>query len=75
MSTITLSEAQSQLSDIVHRLFPGEEVVITEGDKPVAKLVGPTEQPMVPRQPGSARGQLVILKDDDEHLTDFAEYM
>ena len=28
-----------------------------------------------PRQPGSAKGKLIILKDDDEHLKDFEEYM
>jgi hypothetical protein len=28
-----------------------------------------------PRQPGSAKGKLVILADDDEHLQDFQEYM
>lgn len=75
MSTITLSEAQARLSDIVHRLTPGEEVVITDGDKPVATLVGPRPQPMAPRQPGSAKGILTIVADDDEHLKDFTEYM
>jgi antitoxin (DNA-binding transcriptional repressor) of toxin-antitoxin stability system len=75
MSTITLSDAQAHLSDIVHRLTPGEEVVITDGDKPVATLVGPRQPPSAPRQPGSAKGLLVVVADDDDHLKDFAEYM
>ena len=28
-----------------------------------------------PRQPGSAKGRLTILVEDDEHLADFQEYM
>jgi hypothetical protein len=27
------------------------------------------------REPGLARGMITILRDDDEHLTDFEEYM
>ena len=28
-----------------------------------------------PREPGSARGKLTIVDDDDEHLRDFGDYM
>jgi hypothetical protein len=28
-----------------------------------------------PRQPGSAKGKLRIIAEDDEHLRDFQEYM
>lgn len=38
MTTITIQEAQTQLMDIIHRLAPGDEVVITENEKPIAKL-------------------------------------
>jgi prevent-host-death family protein len=38
--TITLDEAQANLIDIVHRLEPGEEIIITENGKPVATLIG-----------------------------------
>ncbi len=27
------------------------------------------------RYPGSAKGRLIILEDDDNHLSDFADYM
>jgi len=39
MTTVTIQEAQSTLTDLVHRLSSGEEVVITENDHPVARLV------------------------------------
>ncbi len=47
MTTVTLKEAQSGLADIIHRLTPGDEVVITENDQPVARLV-PT--PPIPKK-------------------------
>jgi hypothetical protein len=33
------------------------------------------EQPKKRRQPGSAKGILKVLSEDDEHLGDFREYM
>jgi uncharacterized protein (DUF433 family) len=40
----------------------------------VAKLVNSEPQARRPRQAGSAKGMLVILQEDDEHLKDFEEY-
>lgn len=33
------------------------------------------EAPKKPRRPGSAKGILQILSEDDDHLQDFTEYM
>ena len=38
MPTVTIQEAQNRLSDLVHALTPGDEVVITENGEPVANL-------------------------------------
>ncbi len=75
MSTVSIQEAQAQLTDIIHRLTPGDEVVITENNQPVAKLV--SEKPVVRQrpQPGLCKGMITIVADDDDHLKDFAEYM
>jgi prevent-host-death family protein len=74
MTTLTLEEAQARLSEVVHRLTPGEEVLITENSQPVAKVIGvPAEKPRP--IPGRAKGMLTILKEDEEHLKDFEEYM
>jgi len=74
--TVTLHQAQAHLADLIHQLSSGEELVITEGDQPIARLMA--EAPPVPkprREPGLWKGKLMILEDDDEHLKDFAEYM
>ena len=39
MTTVTIQQAQSTLSELIHRLSLGDEVVITENDRPVARLV------------------------------------
>lgn len=75
MTTIPLEEAQTHLSDIIDRLQPGESLVITRGDCPVARLSVEGKPKRKPRKPGSAKGVLTIVAEDDEHLNDFEEYM
>jgi antitoxin (DNA-binding transcriptional repressor) of toxin-antitoxin stability system len=38
MNTITIQEAQAKLLELIHRLSPGDPVLITENDQPVALL-------------------------------------
>ena len=74
MQTVTLEEAQSRLAEIIEKLMPGQEVVVTRGNKAVAKLSGtPGEEPSP--VPGRGRGMLTVLAEDEEHLDDFAESM
>ena len=77
MSFVTLAEAQTGLAELIHRLTPGEEVVITEDNKPVARLIGQPipEAPKLRPPPGLGQGMITIIADDDDHLKDFAEYM
>ena len=75
MSTMTIEEAQAKLPEVIDKLAPGEEVIITRNEQPVAKLVGQQRPIRMPRRPGSAKGKLVILAEDDEHLEDFKDYM
>ncbi|MEI8372349.1 MAG: hypothetical protein WCJ35_05860 [Planctomycetota bacterium] len=74
MSIVTIQEAQVGLPDLIHKLVPGDEVVITENNQPVAKLVAsPVDKPRP--IPGRCKGMLTILAEDDEHLEEFKEYM
>ena len=75
MSSVTIEEAQAKLTDLIHQLTPGEEVVITENNRPVAKLVSEPAPVRQRPQPGLASGMLTIIAEDEEHLKDFAEYM
>ena len=76
MPTVTIEEAQSKLSELIHCLTPGEEVVITENDQPVARLslaAPPSEPRKVPRI-GTLRGTVLSMKHFDDPLEDFREY-
>lgn len=77
MATVTIQEAQAKLPDLIHNLSPGDEVVITENNQPVAKLVSemPKSKPGLRPPPGLGKGLITIVSDDEEHLKDFEEYM
>ena len=75
MATVTIQEAQASLPELIHNLAPGNEVVITENDQAVAKLVNETPQRGLRPPPGLGKGCITIIADDDDHLRDFAEYM
>jgi antitoxin (DNA-binding transcriptional repressor) of toxin-antitoxin stability system len=76
-ATITIEEAQAKLKELIHQLAPGEEVVITENQQPVAKLVNqpPKPKPGLRPPPGLGKGNITVVSDDEEHLKDFEEYM
>ena len=74
MPTLTIAEVQTQLPELVDRLRPGEEVVITRGDRTVARLLPPTLPKGFPIY-GRGKGKIDIDLDDKSHLADFAEYM
>lgn len=75
MTSVTIQEAQATLAEVVHRLSVGEEVLITEGDRVIARIVGESKPLWQRPPPGLAQGLLTVISDDDEHLQDFAEYM
>ncbi len=72
---VSIEEAQARLPEIIHRLAAGDEVEITEGRNTVARLLGASKPKQLPRTPGSAKGKLVIVVEDEEHLRDFGDYM
>ena len=75
MTIVTIEEAQAKLPELIDRLTAGEELIITRNAKPVARLSAEAKPKRRRRVPGSAKGMLTILVEDDEHLKDFAEYM
>lgn len=74
-TTITIEEAQAKLKDVIDKLAPGEEVFITDNERPVAKLVGAS--PCRPPRPAPGLGKgsiLYIAPDFDEPMEEFKEY-
>jgi antitoxin (DNA-binding transcriptional repressor) of toxin-antitoxin stability system len=58
-ATITVEEAQANLKAVIHQLAPGEEVMITEDQQPVARLVSepPRPKPGLRPPPGLGKGR------------------
>jgi prevent-host-death family protein len=74
--TVTLSEAQAQLPQLIERLRPGEEIIITRDSEPVAKLIAEPNPSRAPRRPGTLRGTVLYMAPDfNAPLEDFREYM
>lgn len=75
MIIISLAEAQEKLPDLIHNLKPGEELIITEKNQRVAKLIRQASKSSQRPAPGLCKGMITIMADDNEHLQDFAEYI
>ena len=79
MSTsVSVEEAQANVKELIHRLAPGEEVIITENQQPVAKLVSEQLPPAKPPRPGPGlcKGMITFIAPDfDAPLEDMKEYM
>lgn len=76
MTRVAIEDAGAQLARLVRESIPGEEIILTQDEQAVAKLI-----PLVhgtqrePRKGGTARGQILFMADDfDAPLEDFAEY-
>jgi prevent-host-death family protein len=66
MTEVGVHEAKTHLSRLLRRVAAGEEIVITSGGRPAAKLV-PVESPAA-RQFGFDQGVLEVPGDFDASL-------
>lgn len=73
-TTLTIEEVQARLPEIIAKLSPGEEVIITQNDQPVAELQLTAKEESRPEF-GGCKGMLTIVAEDNDHLEDFKEYM
>ena len=75
MQTIPLEEAQNHLAEIVGNLQPGEEILLTQEDKPVATLRAPLHRAKQPRF-GTLRGTILNIAPDFDAIPEgFQEYL
>lgn len=75
MTLVEVHEAEGHLVELIRKALLGEEVVLSEGNKPLVRLV-PASTKKLPRQPGSAKGKILYIAPDfDDPLEDFKDYM
>lgn len=73
MTQLDITQAKSNLSHLLDLAIDGEEIIITQNNQPVAKIV-----PLNVKHPlkfGSAKDKVWMSDDFDEPLKDFQEYM
>lgn len=75
LTSITIEEAQASLKDLIHKLNPGQELIITENEQPIAKLISEPQKSQQRLGPGLCKGMITIIAEDQDHLKDFEEYM
>ena len=76
--TMAVEDIRLTLMELLDRLAPGEEILLTRNQQPVAKLVSAAAIPQ-PKQrpgPGLCKGMITYIAPDfDAPLEDLKEYM
>lgn len=74
MATLSIKQVAALLPELIANLAPGEEIIIVDGDLPVAKVTSTTrgDLPILRRL---APADVDVAIDVDEQANDFARYM
>jgi antitoxin (DNA-binding transcriptional repressor) of toxin-antitoxin stability system len=76
MQTVSLEEAQSRLAEILDTLPPGEEVLITRGDEPVATIRAVPAAPREGPRFGTLKGTVLHMAPDFDAIPEgFEDYV
>jgi antitoxin (DNA-binding transcriptional repressor) of toxin-antitoxin stability system len=77
MQTVSVEEAQAHLGEILQKLQPGEEVVITRDGQPIATIKATAPAPQrKPRQLGTLKGTVLYVAPDFDAIPEgFEEYV
>jgi len=68
--TVNIDEAQTKFSKLLSLVTAGNEVIISEGNKPVAKII-PISPPLRARTAGLNKGEIWTSEDFDEPLPEY----
>lgn len=77
MQTITVEEAQANLAEVIQKLQPEEELVITRDGRPIATIKAtPPVAERKPRQLGTLKGTVLYMAPDFDAIPEgFEEYV
>ena len=76
MSTITLEEAERDLRQVIDRLSPGDEVIVTSENRPIATIRGVAATELPRRQLGTMKGSVVSMSPDFDAIPEgFEEFV
>jgi antitoxin (DNA-binding transcriptional repressor) of toxin-antitoxin stability system len=78
MATVSIEEAQAKLPELIEHLAPGEQLVITRNQEPIARLLAEAPTAVPPQRPGPGflKGWITYMAPDfDAPLEDMRDYM
>jgi len=76
MQTMPLAQADGHLAELIEKLPPGAEIVLTRDDQPVATLRAAPSPPRKPRQFGTLRGTILHIAPDFDAIPEgFEDYL
>jgi len=70
MANVTIHKAKTNLSRLIAKACQGEEIIISRGSKPVARLVAIPEEKTILRKPGAWKGKISYTEDAFAPLTE-----
>jgi len=72
--TISIQQASGQLGELVRSLGPNDEIVLTDNNQPIARIIPSAVGER--RQAGLWKGKLEVIDDDDDVILDhFRDYL
>jgi antitoxin (DNA-binding transcriptional repressor) of toxin-antitoxin stability system len=75
MEMMPIEQAESHLREIIEKLSPGEEIVLTRDDKPVATIRA-APPPRKPRRFGTLKGTVLYMAPDFDAIPEgFEDYL
>ena len=75
-TTMALEDIKLTLPELLDSMTPGDEVILTRNQQPVAKLVSEAAKPGQRPPPGLGKGSILFMAPDfDEPLEEMQEYM
>ena len=76
MQTIDIHHAETHLAEIIERLPPGEEIVLTRNEKPVATIKATPVEPRPAPKFGTLKGTILYIAPDFDAIPEgFEEYL
>ncbi|HFB52351.1 MAG TPA: type II toxin-antitoxin system prevent-host-death family antitoxin [Anaerolineae bacterium] len=68
--TIEVKQTQTYLTDLLSQVVKGSEIILTQGNTPIARLIPITDTPATPRVAGLHLNAIRTSDDFDESLPD-----
>ncbi len=75
MHQISIQEAKTHISSVFTDVLKGEEIVLTDHEKPVLKIIPLTPSPKPRLKFGSLKDKIFISDDFNETPDEFSDYL